>query len=154
LQRGDEILEVNGYDFTSITHDKAVQILKSSRKMTLLAHHVGKIPSDLNSTPSSSSSGKQQQHEDLLIDLKASQGSTGQGGSSNLITTNMSSTFDEDDEDFDLIEDEDDDFDHKCVLDFTKQQHHLHQHSKVFLIIRFLGNVQITSFHGDFEIFL
>jgi hypothetical protein len=56
---------------------------------------------------------------------------TGQGGSSNLITTNMSSTFDEDDEDFDLIEDEDDDFDHKCVLDFTKQQH-LHQHSKVF----------------------
>jgi hypothetical protein len=83
LQRGDEILEVNGYDFTSITHDKAVQILKSSRKMTLFAHHVGKIPSDLNSTPSSS--GKQQQHEDLLIDLEASQGSTGQG-SSNLIT--------------------------------------------------------------------
>ena len=47
LQRGDEILQVNSRPFTSVTHDKAVQTLKSCRKMTLTVAHVGKIPADL-----------------------------------------------------------------------------------------------------------
>ena len=51
LQRGDEIIEVNGLPFTSITHDKAVQILKSNRKMSILASHIGKIPADLTFEP-------------------------------------------------------------------------------------------------------
>ncbi|CAG7835689.1 unnamed protein product [Allacma fusca] len=51
LQRGDEILDVNGRSFTSITHDKAVQILKSSRKMAILASYIGKIPADLTFEP-------------------------------------------------------------------------------------------------------
>lgn len=46
LQRGDEILEVNGRNFTQITHDKAVQILKSCRKMSIVANYIGKIPAD------------------------------------------------------------------------------------------------------------
>lgn len=46
MQRGDEILDVNGCNFTSITHDKAVQILKSCTKMAIVARYIGKIPAD------------------------------------------------------------------------------------------------------------
>jgi hypothetical protein len=55
-QRGDEILQVNNRPFTNITHDKAVNTLKSNRKMTLTLAHVGKIPADLTYEPTSSSS--------------------------------------------------------------------------------------------------
>lgn len=48
LSRGDEILSVNNKNFTTITHDKAVQILKSSKRMNIVASYIGKIPADLH----------------------------------------------------------------------------------------------------------
>lgn len=48
LTRGDELLTVNSKNFTRITHDKAVQILKSSKRMQIVANYIGKIPADLH----------------------------------------------------------------------------------------------------------
>ncbi|KTG06229.1 hypothetical protein cypCar_00005758, partial [Cyprinus carpio] len=44
LTVGDQILEVNGRSFRSISHDEAVQILKNSRHMLMTIKDVGRLP--------------------------------------------------------------------------------------------------------------
>uniref|UniRef100_A0A9J7Y5U2 Whirlin b n=1 Tax=Cyprinus carpio carpio TaxID=630221 RepID=A0A9J7Y5U2_CYPCA len=44
LKVGDQILEVNGRSFRSISHDEAVQILKNSRHMLMTIKDVGRLP--------------------------------------------------------------------------------------------------------------
>ncbi|XP_059404280.1 whirlin-like isoform X2 [Carassius carassius] len=44
LKVGDQILEVNGSSFRSISHDEAVQILKNSRHMLMTIKDVGRLP--------------------------------------------------------------------------------------------------------------
>ncbi|XP_022243832.1 whirlin-like, partial [Limulus polyphemus] len=44
LRVGDQILSVNDQDFQTISHDKAVDILKFSPLMTMTIRYVGKIP--------------------------------------------------------------------------------------------------------------
>ncbi|KOC69800.1 Whirlin [Habropoda laboriosa] len=41
---GDQIIEVNGQNFEEATHDEAVEILKTNKRMTLLIRDVGKVP--------------------------------------------------------------------------------------------------------------
>ncbi|KYN05525.1 Whirlin [Cyphomyrmex costatus] len=41
---GDQIIEVNGQNFEEATHDEAVQILKTNKRMSLLIRDVGKVP--------------------------------------------------------------------------------------------------------------
>lgn len=57
-QIGDQILEVNNRSFLEITHDEAVNMLKSQKRMTLLIRDIGKIPysCSYNNYPQSSSS--------------------------------------------------------------------------------------------------
>ncbi|XP_028651952.1 harmonin [Erpetoichthys calabaricus] len=38
LQVGDQIVEVNGVDFSSLDHQEAIQVLKSSRSLTITVH--------------------------------------------------------------------------------------------------------------------
>ena len=44
LQVGDEILQVNGKQFDRLTHDEAVNVLKSSHRLTFLVRYIGKVP--------------------------------------------------------------------------------------------------------------
>lgn len=118
---------MNGRNFTSITHDKAVQILKSSRKMTIVANYIGKIPAD-NQT--SSGGGGVMPILDAenaeLIDL------SGGVGGGKLLTTSMSESMHHhnilmdstnvtlfDDEDQDLIAEEEKLNDQNLELDYT-----------------------------------
>ncbi|KAK9392427.1 whirlin [Crotalus adamanteus] len=44
LKVGDQILEVNGRSFLSISHDEAVKLLKSSRHLIMTVKDVGRLP--------------------------------------------------------------------------------------------------------------
>ncbi|KAI6660960.1 Whirlin-like [Oopsacas minuta] len=46
LKPGDQILEVNGIDFTNIPHSTAVKVLKSRGNLNLMVQRVGLIPRD------------------------------------------------------------------------------------------------------------
>ncbi|XP_057332818.1 whirlin isoform X5 [Microplitis mediator] len=41
---GDQIIEVNGTSFEEATHDEAVEILKTNKRMSLVIRDVGKVP--------------------------------------------------------------------------------------------------------------
>ncbi|XP_066589212.1 whirlin-like isoform X3 [Prorops nasuta] len=66
---GDQILEVNGQSFEESTHDEAVQILKTNKRMSLLIRDVGKVPhSCTTSTPMVLPSSKYQDHDPMFLD--------------------------------------------------------------------------------------
>ncbi|KAK5622673.1 hypothetical protein CRENBAI_026365 [Crenichthys baileyi] len=44
LQVGDQILEVNGQSFVTISHDEAVNILKSGHHLLMRVRDVGRLP--------------------------------------------------------------------------------------------------------------
>ena len=44
LQVGDQILEVNGQSFVTISHDEAVHILKTGRHLLMKVRDVGRLP--------------------------------------------------------------------------------------------------------------
>ncbi|KAK0171693.1 hypothetical protein PV328_005114 [Microctonus aethiopoides] len=47
---GDQIIEVNGTSFEEATHDEAVQILKTNKRMSLIIRDVGKVPHSCTTT--------------------------------------------------------------------------------------------------------
>ena len=49
LLPGDLIIDVNGMDFTNISHKEAISILKSQNVMLITLKHVGKIPVSITS---------------------------------------------------------------------------------------------------------
>ncbi|XP_068576932.1 whirlin isoform X2 [Cebidichthys violaceus] len=44
LQVGDQIMEINGHSFLTISHDEAVQILKTGRRLLMKVRGVGRLP--------------------------------------------------------------------------------------------------------------
>lgn len=64
LQIGDQIIEVNNTSFEEATHDEAVQILKTNKRMSLVIRDVGKVPhSCTTSRPVVVPSSRYQDHE-------------------------------------------------------------------------------------------
>ena len=41
---GDEIIYVNGQSFDRLTHDEAVNVLKSSHRLDFVVRYIGKVP--------------------------------------------------------------------------------------------------------------
>ena len=41
---GDEIIYVNGQSFDRLTHDEAVNVLKSSLRLDFVVRYIGKVP--------------------------------------------------------------------------------------------------------------
>ncbi|XP_020708451.2 whirlin isoform X5 [Athalia rosae] len=72
---GDQIIEVNGQSFEEATHDEAVQILKTNKRMSLVIRDVGKVPhSCTTSQPIVVPSSRYQEHDPLLLESPASHG--------------------------------------------------------------------------------
>ncbi|XP_046622145.1 whirlin isoform X7 [Neodiprion virginianus] len=72
---GDQIIEVNGQSFEEATHDEAVQILKTNKRMSLVIRDVGKVPhSCTTSQPVVVPPSRYQEHDPLLLDSPASHG--------------------------------------------------------------------------------
>lgn len=44
MQVGDQVLEVNGQSFVTISHDEAVHILKTGRHLLMKVRDVGRLP--------------------------------------------------------------------------------------------------------------
>ncbi|XP_076393326.1 whirlin protein dyschronic isoform X7 [Megachile rotundata] len=66
---GDQIIEVNGQSFEEATHDEAVQILKTNKRMTLLIRDVGKVPhSCTTSQPIVMPTSRYPEHDPLLLE--------------------------------------------------------------------------------------
>ncbi|XP_026299407.1 whirlin isoform X8 [Apis mellifera] len=66
---GDQIIEVNGQSFEEATHDEAVEILKTNKRMTLLIRDVGKVPhSCTTSQPIVVPSTRYPEHDPLLLE--------------------------------------------------------------------------------------
>ncbi|KAJ8670539.1 hypothetical protein QAD02_001798, partial [Eretmocerus hayati] len=66
---GDQILEVNGQSFEEATHDEAVQILKTNKRMSMLIRDVGKVPhSCTTSPPMLMPASRYQDHDSLLLE--------------------------------------------------------------------------------------
>ncbi|XP_031785143.1 whirlin isoform X6 [Nasonia vitripennis] len=66
---GDQILEVNGQSFEEATHDEAVQILKTNKRMSLVIRDVGKVPhSCTTSQPMVVPVSRYQDHDSLLLE--------------------------------------------------------------------------------------
>ncbi|XP_017761899.1 PREDICTED: whirlin, partial [Eufriesea mexicana] len=66
---GDQIIEVNGQSFEEATHDEAVEILKTNKRMTLLIRDVGKVPhSCTTSQPIVMPTSRYSEHDPLLLD--------------------------------------------------------------------------------------
>ncbi|XP_020291719.1 whirlin-like isoform X1 [Pseudomyrmex gracilis] len=66
---GDQIIEVNGQNFEEATHDEAVQILKTNKRMSLLIRDVGKVPhSCTTSQPIVIPTSRYPDHDPLLLD--------------------------------------------------------------------------------------
>ncbi|KAL6424727.1 hypothetical protein ACFW04_010002 [Cataglyphis niger] len=64
---GDQIIEVNGQNFEEATHDEAVQILKTNKRMSLLIRDVGKVPhSCTTSQPIVIPTARYPEHDPLL----------------------------------------------------------------------------------------
>ncbi|XP_023288794.1 whirlin, partial [Orussus abietinus] len=65
---GDQIIEVNGQSFEEATHDEAVQILKTNKRMTLLIRDVGKVPhSCTTSQPIVMPTSRYQDHQESIL---------------------------------------------------------------------------------------
>ncbi|XP_046747299.1 whirlin isoform X6 [Diprion similis] len=72
---GDQIIEVNGQSFEEATHDEAVQILKTNKRMSLVIRDVGKVPhSCTTSQPVVVPPSRYQEHDPLLLDSPAIHG--------------------------------------------------------------------------------
>lgn len=68
-QVGDQIIEVNGQSFEEATHDEAVEILKTNKRMTLLIRDVGKVPhSCTTSQPIVMPTSRYPEHDPLLLE--------------------------------------------------------------------------------------
>ncbi|XP_043475919.1 whirlin isoform X2 [Leptopilina heterotoma] len=66
---GDQILEVNGQSFEEATHDEAVQILKTNKRMSLLIRDVGKVPhSCTTSTPMVVPVSRYSDHDSMILE--------------------------------------------------------------------------------------
>ncbi|KYQ53335.1 Whirlin [Trachymyrmex zeteki] len=66
---GDQIIEVNGQNFEEATHDEAVQILKTNKRMSLLIRDVGKVPhSCTTSQPIVIPTARYPEHDSLLLE--------------------------------------------------------------------------------------
>ncbi|KAK1116882.1 hypothetical protein K0M31_018043 [Melipona bicolor] len=66
---GDQIIEVNGQSFEEATHDEAVEILKTNKRMTLLIRDVGKVPhSCTTSQPIVMPTSRYPEHDPLLLE--------------------------------------------------------------------------------------
>ncbi|XP_071557576.1 whirlin isoform X2 [Temnothorax nylanderi] len=66
---GDQIIEVNGQSFEEATHDEAVQILKTNKRMSLLIRDVGKVPhSCTTSQPIVVPTTRYPEHDTLLLE--------------------------------------------------------------------------------------
>ncbi|XP_076648135.1 whirlin protein dyschronic isoform X4 [Halictus rubicundus] len=66
---GDQIIEVNNQSFEEATHDEAVQILKTNKRMTLLIRDVGKVPhSCTTSQPIVMPTSRYSDHDPLLLE--------------------------------------------------------------------------------------
>ncbi|CAK9799393.1 Whrn [Anthophora quadrimaculata] len=66
---GDQIIEVNGQNFEEATHDEAVEILKTNKRMTLLIRDVGKVPhSCTTSQPTVMPTSRYTEHDPLLLE--------------------------------------------------------------------------------------
>ncbi|XP_031365556.1 whirlin isoform X2 [Apis dorsata] len=66
---GDQIIEVNGQSFEEATHDEAVEILKTNKRMTLLIRDVGKVPhSCTTSQPIVVPTTRYPEHDPLLLE--------------------------------------------------------------------------------------
>ncbi|XP_060815552.1 whirlin isoform X5 [Bombus pascuorum] len=66
---GDQIIEVNGQNFEEATHDEAVEILKTNKRMTLLIRDVGKVPhSCTTSQPIVMPTSRYTEHDPLLLE--------------------------------------------------------------------------------------
>ncbi|XP_029042625.1 whirlin isoform X3 [Osmia bicornis bicornis] len=66
---GDQIIEVNGQSFEEATHDEAVQILKTNKRMTLLIRDVGKVPhSCTTSQPIVMPTSRYTEHDPMLLE--------------------------------------------------------------------------------------
>lgn len=69
IQVGDQIIEVNGQSFEEATHDEAVEILKTNKRMTLLIRDVGKVPhSCTTSQPIVVPTTRYPEHDPLLLE--------------------------------------------------------------------------------------
>lgn len=69
FQVGDQIIEVNGQNFEEATHDEAVEILKTNKRMTLLIRDVGKVPhSCTTSQPIVMPTSRYPEHDPLLLE--------------------------------------------------------------------------------------
>ncbi|XP_011505572.1 PREDICTED: whirlin [Ceratosolen solmsi marchali] len=65
---GDQILEVNGQSFEEATHDEAVQVLKTNKRMSLLIRDVGKVPHSCTTSQSMIVPvSRYQDHDSLLL---------------------------------------------------------------------------------------
>ncbi|XP_034943796.1 whirlin isoform X9 [Chelonus insularis] len=65
---GDQIIEVNGTNFEEATHDEAVQILKTNKRMSLVIRDVGKVPhSCTTSRPIMMPTSRYPDHDPQLI---------------------------------------------------------------------------------------
>ncbi|XP_026827245.1 whirlin isoform X10 [Ooceraea biroi] len=66
---GDQIIEVNGQNFEEATHDEAVQILKTNKRMSLLIRDVGKVPhSCTTGQPIVIPTARYPEHDPLLLE--------------------------------------------------------------------------------------
>ncbi|XP_017878493.1 whirlin-like isoform X3 [Ceratina calcarata] len=66
---GDQIIEVNGQSFEEATHDEAVEILKTNKRMTLLIRDVGKVPhSCTTSQPIVMPTSRYPDHDPMLLE--------------------------------------------------------------------------------------
>lgn len=66
---GDQILEVNGQSFEEATHDEAVQILKTNKRLSLVIRDVGKVPhSCTTNQPMIVPGSRYQDHDSLLLE--------------------------------------------------------------------------------------
>ncbi|XP_043288285.1 whirlin isoform X8 [Venturia canescens] len=65
---GDQIIEVNGQSFEEATHDEAVQILKTNKRMSLVIRDVGKVPhSCTTSRPIVVPGARYQEHDSQML---------------------------------------------------------------------------------------
>ncbi|KAL6254628.1 hypothetical protein P5V15_013935 [Pogonomyrmex californicus] len=65
---GDQIIEVNGQNFEEATHDEAVQILKTNKRMSLLIRDVGKVPHSCTTSQPIIPATRYPEHDPLLLE--------------------------------------------------------------------------------------
>ncbi|KAF7395706.1 hypothetical protein HZH68_009756 [Vespula germanica] len=65
---GDQIIEVNGQNFEEATHDEAVQILKTNKRMSLLIRDVGKVPHSCTTSQPIVMPTRYPEHDPLILE--------------------------------------------------------------------------------------